>query len=546
MILEKKISIPTKWEYIVPLFATVSLLLSCVIVSSKKYFWNDELLSFYLLNDQSFVHMMAALADKINNAPPLYFAFGWLWAQLFTSTELSLRLFSSFGICVAFIIAWVALRRTYHFWSVSIATLAVFCLSGLILQQNAEARFYGLFLAVCSLGLLHYDTLCRTERRSSVLILANACIHALIVQTHIFGFLYSGAILFALVVRDRYFAVFRPQIYLSVILGWLSFVPWIGAFLNQADLGTPRSWIPIPGIQDLINSFTLSRYFFLILLTISAAILINNAMAIRFNDANRVLPFETSEEETRDARMETSLLILAYSFFAVPILAWVISHTIEPIFINRYMIPTELSWTILLAALLSRIILPISMLSENVSAKLGSLRLLISTKILLVLGLTVILLLHPVHYASKFPERQVPGLNDGSYGYNGLPIAMEFSHPFLQRFQYSPERSRYFFILDWYAALDKASGLFSPGEYKTMHALKRNYPRLFRKNILQGEEFLNIHERFLVLDYDNNCSYKDVVCPRWFETRIKNNPQYKVKKIGIVDGMNLVLVEAKE
>src|SRR6478672_13132882 len=86
------------WEYLIPVFAVTSLLISCVIVSSKKFFWNDELLSFYLLNDRSLPHMLVAWSDKFNQAPPFYFIIGWLWDKVFGSTELSLRLFSSLSI----------------------------------------------------------------------------------------------------------------------------------------------------------------------------------------------------------------------------------------------------------------------------------------------------------------------------------------------------------------------------------------------------------------------------------------------------------------
>ena len=66
MALDTKTSKPEKWEYLVPVLVTVSLLIACAIASAKKTFWNDELLSFYLLSDSSFTHMMGAWGDTFN------------------------------------------------------------------------------------------------------------------------------------------------------------------------------------------------------------------------------------------------------------------------------------------------------------------------------------------------------------------------------------------------------------------------------------------------------------------------------------------------
>ena len=538
--------VKTKWEYLAPIAAFLSLIISCITISRKKYFWNDELLSFYLLDDKSFSHMMGALSDTINNAPPLYFVLGWVWAKVFTSSELSLRLFSCFAICAAFAITWIMLRRTYDFWPATISNLSVFCLSYIILHQNTEARFYGLFLFVCSLGVLHFDSLCRRDGSSVPLILAGCLVHAAIIQTHLFGFLYSGAILLALIVRDAYFSVRRPKVYLSVILGWGSFVLWIGPFLNQLDLARPRPWIPPPSIHDLFNSVSFSPPFFIILLGLSGIILITNVRNIRSILSDAAKQWIASSSRVSFSRSETSLLILAYSFLALPLLAWVVSHTLYPIFMTRYTIPTQLSWSIILAALISRILIPtIWSPSEKYPNWPEDYERALKWQGFLLTTVVGFLLLGPIAYAAKYNQEPKPGSEDATYGNLDLPVAVEFSHQFLRRFHYSPDRLRYFFILDWDAALKKGSGSFPPMEYKTMNALRRNYPHLFQNNIVHSKEFLQNHKRFLVLNIAG-CLFEDIVCHRWFEMRIKTAPEYTVQQVGIADEMNLMLVEADE
>jgi len=558
----KNIFLQGKWEYVVPAMAITSLLISCIIISSKKFFWNDELYSYYFLADQSFPHMLGAFHDKINNTPPLYFILGWLWARVFGSTELSLRLFSSLGMCLACGIIWITLRRTYNFWSASIGTLGVFCVSDIILSQNAEARMYGLFLALCSLALLQFDINNRIAKCSGSTFFSNACIHAAIVNTHLFGLFYSGAILFSQVLRDRYFKVFRPKIYIAIVVGWISLVLYIPSFLNQSDAGNPRTWIPIPVLKDLIDflSLSLSSFFNLVLLLVLLVISGLQFIVFKADDTHSSQVEPLDQQEQPNLNTEISLLIFAYSFLAVPVFIWIISRTVKPIFIDRYMIPSALSWSILLAYLSSRIILNPLISNGILKTSRLSIFLGITQKSILLLVLTSVLIFEPISYAKSYKGRYIPGLNDNKYGYRELPIVVQASAQFIERLYYSPERHKYFFILDWEAAVDKASGLFGPQEYKHLDALKRNYPNLFQNQVVKSEDFLNMYNRFLVLDYadyDKTCPLKvkgeekarkweDMHCPRWVEMRLLSNPHYKVTHLGDIYGEAVLLVEKQK
>jgi hypothetical protein len=513
----------------------------------QKFFWIDELFSYYLLSDPSFMHMMGAFHDKINSTPPLYFFLGWLWARIFGSTELSLRLFSSIGICIAFTVVWITLRQTYSFLSTSFGTLAVFCTSSIILSQNSEARMYGLFLAVCSLGLLQYDFLNRSLNKiqwHSLFI--NGCIHGAIVQTHLFGIFYSGAILFAQILRDRYFDIFKHRVYLSIILGWLPLIFYVPSFLNQADVGYPRSWISNPSVNDLISLLSPSFPLFLGFNVLLLIIWLGGLNFILVGKEN----FRGYKRSPQNHKAEISLVIFAYSFLAVPIFVWFLSRTIKPIFIDRYMIPTTISWSILLTYFSSRIIF-LDHGKKYPNLKSSSFLFKEITRRTILLVAIVALLFNPLKISISTSKEQLPGFNDSKYGYENLPIVTQFSHDFVKRFFYSPQWDRYFFILDWEAALDNESGLFPPQEYKHLDALKRNYSKYFSNHIIQSENFLETHPRFLVLDYLNyhkKCSLerkpKNFHCPQWLEKRILSNSSYKVTELGEIDeDRKLLLVE---
>jgi Dolichyl-phosphate-mannose-protein mannosyltransferase len=537
----------SNWEYIVPALAIASLLASCIIVSSKKYFWNDELHTYYLLSDGSFRHMMVAFSDKFTNVPPLYFVLGWLWAKAFGATELSLRLFSSLGMSIACLVTWITLRRNFRFWPAAIGTLGIFCMSHLILTQNAEARMYGLFLAAWALGVLQFDVINQRQQCSRGALVLNALIHVAIIQTHLFGIMYSGVILCAFIIRDRHLKVFRPSVYSSIVVSWLSLILYLPTFLNQADAGKPRTWIPVPKLHHLITSFVPTDTIWMpaheVLAIVAstsfplviALLLIVSAMQFVWMSADsRHIPL--GEPRSRESAPEASLLILACLCLAVPVGVWIISRTIQPIFVLRYMIPSVQAWSILLAYLSSRMIQPPEWRLLRRSGRRPPPLLLLPLMVLM-----LVLIMYPAWYARGFPKEQFPGISDGKYGYQNLPVVLPLSHDFMKRFHYSPERQRYFFLLDWESALNINSGLFSPQEYKAMDALKRNY-RVFDGNIVQIREFLRMHDRFLVLVLDDIDS-RGFHSARWLETRIKDSPDYKVTALGVVDGRQLLLVE---
>jgi len=556
---DKKILIPSKWEYVVPGLAIASLIISCIMISSKKFFWNDELFSYYFLADPSFSHMLGAFHDKLNNTPPLYFLLGWLWAKVFGSTELSLRLFSSLGMCIACAITWITLRRTYNFWSTSIGVLSVFCTSNLILSQNAEARMYGLFLVLCALGLFQYDSINRSSKFTWEVLFSNTCIHAAIVNTHLFGLFYSAAIAFSLIVRDKYFKVFRPKVYLSILLSWLSLILYIPSFINQADAGNPRTWIPIPTLKDLVDVLSFSELSYqkvnilsFTKFTLLLVIVLILSWYFLTDKNNDVHPTQIANQNYQVINAEKSILLFAYSFIAIPILIWIISVTVKPVFLDRYLIPSVLSWSIFIAHLSSLVFFN-SIFCKAPLAKLGISSLFRGKRrTVFLLGLIAILLVQPITYAISKQTQQFPGLNDNKYGYRELPIVVPFSHDFLERFHYSSERNRYFFILDWQVDLDPTSGLFSTQQYKHMEAWKRNYPNWFQNHIVKSEEFLDRYKQFLILtkpDYTRECTLektsKNQYCPRWIEMRIMSDPSYKVTSIGDVDNRRLLLVEAR-
>ncbi len=526
--------------------AMAMFIISCILISDKKYFWNDELYSWYFLADSSLGHMLRAFHDRINNTPVLYFLLGWLWAKIFGASELSLRLFSSFGVCIACLVTWLTLRRNYRFWPTTIGTFIVFCTSDMVLSQNAEARMYGLFIAIAALATLQFDAINRQLRLSAKDYSLLIGLHIALVHTHLFGGFYSGVFCLSFLIRDLLSKKFRYRLYGAFLLAWASIVFYIPSFLIQSEAGHPRAWVPIPILQDLKNFILLANGSILDLKYIAILFFMLVFLSI--------LMFQESiasiEKPSSHKSSEWSLLILSLLLILVPIFIWILSRTVKPIFWDRYMLPSILGYSILITHFLDQ--LPIFQVKQRAQRPQATLLQHIRTILfpILLLSFMAVLLLNPILYAKQYVSgRPFPGEEDNIYGYEDLPIVVQTSGGFLERMHYSPNRERYYYILDRETAELDESGQFVLQEYKHLDAYKRNYPELLGDNILTSDDFLQKFDQFLVLDhnFDKTCptmavglsnaiNWKNLQCPQWVEVRFLGNPDYQVRELGDVHG----------
>jgi hypothetical protein len=500
---------------------TVVLTFAVVIVSPKKPFWNDELFSWYVLT-ASFDTNWRAFNDAINNTPFLYFGLGWLWVQVFGASELSLRLFSSVGISVAAFALWPILRRTFGFWPATLALLGTFCTAGLVLDQNTEARMYGLFLAMVALAVPLYDRVLRTKKPTPTMIGLNALVHAAIVHTHLFGLFYSGAFAAAFAASRLLESGFSLRrlllslpVYLSFLAAWLSFLLYLPAFFAQAEAGRPYSWIAQPSFMDLWMLLSLG----------SGALLRSEVLGLLIVVAGftRLLEREGRTSSTAEVgRNDQNLIALAVALIILPVAVWIASRLGRPIFLDRYLIPSILGWSLLVAYTAARLLrIPNA---RNYLPRLGQ---------TLILGATALgLLAFPIQNASVHPAWSPPGSDDPA---GDLPIVILTTHGFLERIHYSRNPSRYFHILDWESTNTPTSGRFGIQQYKHMEAWRRVFPDIFGDRIVQSDAFLATNSEFLVVtdvDYRLTCDERPtrILCPQWVARRIANNPAYTISE----------------
>jgi len=537
-----------KFEYLIPVFLAISIISSCILISSKKYFWNDELYSFYLLSDESFFHMLYAFSNKINNTPPLYFIIGWIWAKIFGASELSLRLFSALGIASSSIILWLILRRVFGFWASSTAVIIVFCFSNEIIDQIAEARMYGLLLFVCTLGFFDFYSLITNNNDSKKTYIQSFLIHSIIVLTHIFGIVYSAIILFSLLLKDKSFNSFRPKLYLSIITGWLTLIPYIPTFFRQADAYVPRGWIPLKGFGYLIDFYSI--YSFSILTSIVLFLGLVFLIIKSFKDRAKQ-EYSNGKIIKKNHEAKDFFIVLSTFLMILPVVVWGFSYFVKPIFVHRFLIPVVVSWVIILAYLISELLNYLFKFKDRNFKLDGIFNFQLSIYKLVYLVVLTLLSFYPLFYSYSLQKEEIISLDEVEQKYANISIVMQFSTDFHKLYYNSNFNKNYYFILDWDSAIKKGSGLFQPQEFKHMDAFRNVYPEIFKQNIVYSEEFLKRNSKFLILDhikYNKDCSKgnykKKVTCPRWFENRILSNKNFKVTPLNEVsENRRLYFVE---
>ena len=181
----------------------VSLLTSCILWSPHKQAWMDEIFTWKEVSDTSLWHLYYAIQHGADGGQPLFYTTAWLWARAFGTGVLTLRLYSSIAMCGALVVTWATIRRFYGMWATAFGVLAFWGTSGVLLEQNVEARFYGLYMLAVAITVYIYTRLVAHRVPTSALLVVVFLSQAALVLTHVLGLIYSGLILSALVIVRR-------------------------------------------------------------------------------------------------------------------------------------------------------------------------------------------------------------------------------------------------------------------------------------------------------------------------------------------------------
>ncbi|MGA7521700.1 MAG: hypothetical protein WBW84_04415 [Acidobacteriaceae bacterium] len=495
------------WRWLFPALGVASLLASCTLWSLKKQMWGDEVFSHLELSDPSLGHLLSAVTRLGGAGMPLFYLTAWPWAHLFGLSDLSLRLYSSAGMCGAFLILLVTLRQFLAPSSAFLGAAFGLFASLIVVEQNSEARGYGLYLLLCALAVAQLVKVAQNAhpRRRDLALLALA--QGGLVLGHVLGLVYAGLLVLALVVADALQRRVRPRVYVWAVAGWLALLPWIPAIRASAAVGHPHGWIPVPTLADLGSSLSFWLFtglYWQLPPHPPAALLVAGwfcAMAVVIVLViTAVWNFSAAPVEQRQ------LCVVGFSLVAAPVVLYLVSIAVAPVFLPRYLMPSALGIAILAAGW-----------ADRSRAGKGITGLLLGGAILL-LPVATALLAHP------------EGLNVSRVDAiaAGRPVVCDSLKDFLVMTRYSAHPSLPEYPLDWEAALASPPGTTADVR------LMQNYRRegYLAAQLPDPSAILN-QPSFLVL---NNTEAS------WFHVAIENNPHFTWKVIAQVDARRRILL----
>lgn len=507
----------TRWgiDFLIVAATCISLIAACLVWSPEKLMWEDEILTQMMLRDFSIWHMISAVAGGADSAPPLYHLLGRGWIALWGSDPLSLRLFSSVGMCAAFVILWITLRQAFGRTASALGALPVFGMSATLMTQNVEVRFYGLFLALTALAVFMTMKLAVDDRPTRSRLIANALATAALVLTHLYGGLYSVLLCGGLVASDFRRGRWRPASYASYAAGWLAFLPWVPPFLQQSGMTQGKSWIPMPTLHDLAASYQFGiRWLPLVILI---ALLLPPVARAGWR-----LGAESSDQRLR-AENRSALLFVAAALLVAPVISFIVSLAVTPVFWHRYLMPASFSWAIAIAWIATPGIVPPSSAKDTAATVV---RTAARAALAVIVAGFVVLPYHSGVVAPRIPDwrQQFEALTVNGQPVSSLPVGVEGVETYLQYRYYTPVEGLYTYLLD--SVVADAPG--SDPRAIVEHNLFRIYQRFGYLGAPGSADadftqpFLCEHERFVILD-DPTLG--------WFETHVAPSAQWMSRAI---------------
>ncbi len=316
-----------------------------LILSPKKTFWCDEVLTYEVVNQSSFSEMWQAANDTVNESPPLYFVALWLWKHVAGIDPMALRLFSALCMMTTTWIWWRLLSKAYSPEAATLGVVYCFGLSFLLQYHIADARQYALLSLFMSIACSCVYSMCLNKKISLLNGVGYTLASMGLIYTHYFGVLYSAGITAAGILmlwknRKAAFILF----FIS-LLAWGSFIPWLPTLKLHQEVASQCSWYFRPNIGELLevlSSQALGIHIFLPLILLCLA-------GIRYTSLTS--SSSASVTTRQPAQDKPTLLPIACMMVGIVVFVYFYSLFVHSMFKHRYMICSYPLWAILIAHL---------------------------------------------------------------------------------------------------------------------------------------------------------------------------------------------------
>lgn len=237
------------WWRFAPAAAALAILAGVALrLWAHSALWLDEAQTVAFAK-QPMSHLPALL--RTDGAPPLYYVVLHGWIKAFGDGIWAVRSLSMLASVLALPAAWLVARRLGADREVAWITVVLFAVNPWSIRYAGEARMYSLVALEVLLGML---ALSRVHRRGDRLgMLGLALCSADLLYTHYwaqFLLVTVGAGLMVVAWRRPGERRFVGRALLGLVLGALTFLPWVPIMLYQAQ-HTGAPWAQAPNLGSL-------------------------------------------------------------------------------------------------------------------------------------------------------------------------------------------------------------------------------------------------------------------------------------------------------
>lgn len=211
------------------------------LINLNQSLWLDEAVQA-LTSQGSFSYLFSELQGDFH--PPFYHLFSWAWAQLFGTSEISLRLPSVlFGVATIWLVYQIGRLISNH--RLGLIAAAFFTLAPFHVYYSQEARLYSIATFFTALSMYFLLKLLQAPKKKSLLtfyLLSTT----LLLYTDYYGFfiLFTQA---AIIFLNKKYSLFRFQ-----LLPLFLFLPWLPLLFAQLQSGC-QAMITLPEWGKLVN-----------------------------------------------------------------------------------------------------------------------------------------------------------------------------------------------------------------------------------------------------------------------------------------------------
>ncbi len=481
-----------------------AVMVSLTVVRSRTHLlWADELFTRSMITPPSVRTTLLGVYKGADGGGVLFYLLARGWYKVFGEGALALRLFSTTGMCLALFLTWACARRYLAVLPVGLAVSLVYLTTPVLLWQNNNARFYGLFLACAALAsYLFLKSFTQDLSRVELLALAGA--HAGLIGSHILGITYSFALVAGMVLLDVVRRRLRPSLYAAALSGWVVFLIALPAMRASAKVGANHFWTVRPGLGALVMGITQGGRlpFWALLLSLTlAAIVLRTRQSFR-----RGTPFQGNAP-----------VVLCTSLLGVQFLLFLKSQVGTSIYVDRYLLPVSIVSVFLFAGAFT-VLLPVE-LQEGPKGRSAACLALFALTLLPLSAFAYTHDIYAISYASEsYVKNLVARLPPDQPVLATLPEYNLLS-------TYDP-RHRSLFMLDWpYDLAPARAAVDLTGQH-----LMQNWQRagLDPGHILDCPQIFRSYPDVTIL--------VDFFRTPWMADQLTGNPGYKVQDLGPVTG----------